>query len=129
MRDTYIFVSRALLDLSHDARLRDTYISVSRALRVKMKKTLKKEATNAITASFSHFLRFTFIFHISRASLDFSHDARYIYFFFTRIACENEKDFEKKKKTTRQTRRSSFYFLFYNKDFSFLFICIVWGLV
>ena len=72
LRDTYTFVSRVLLDLSHDARLRDTYTSVSHALLVKMKKTLKKKENNAVTASFSHFLRLSFIFHISRALLDLS---------------------------------------------------------
>ena len=94
----FLYISRALLGLSHDARLRDTHIFLFHAhcltcftMRVcaihiflfyarclwKWKRLWKKKKENdATTASFSHLFRFTFMFHISRALLDLSHDAR-----------------------------------------------------
>ena len=114
-RYTYIFVSRALLDLLHDARLRDTYISVLRALLVKMKKTLKKERKqrdNRVVLSFpSFYLCFP---HLTRIAWLALRCAIHVFFFHAHCFWKWKRLWKKKKKENNASNASFFLLIYFS---------------
>ena len=88
---------------------------VSRASLVKMKKTLKKKRKQRDNRLVLSFPSFYFYFpHLTRIAWLVSRCA--IHFFFTRIACENEKDLKKKE---NNASNASFFLLIY---FSYIYM-------